>query len=123
MPAASALLRHAPRSHATGLQKPVREGPDRRLISKTTSYGSKLRDNLPFSLTKSSPEDDSAREKTNYTKRQYWSSGDRELMLGGTSSVESELHPANSVKTNVTTGPFGEHCDGKVHLRVDLEQG
>ena len=92
-------------------------------MSKTTSYASKLRDTLPSSRSTSSPENDDRRKKTNFTKRQYWFLGDREPMSDGKGSHGFELYPAQSVKTNVTTGPLGDHCDGKIHLRVDLEQG
>ena len=110
MPATSVLFRHA-LPHAT------------RLLSKTTSYASKFRSNIPPSLSKGSQEDGGIEKVTNYAKRQYRNLGDRELMLSDNESHILGLYSAQSVKTDVTTGSLGDHSDGKIHLRVDLEQG
>lgn len=110
MPATSVLLRHA-LPHAT------------RLLSKTTSYASKLSGTLPISLSESSYGDDRHGEGANRTKRRYWNLGDRELTPSDNESHKLELYGAQSVKTNVTTGPLRDHPDSKIHLRVDLEQG
>jgi len=110
MPATSVFLRHA-LPHAT------------KLLSRFTSYSSRLRNTLPSSQSKGSHRDDGHRKTTNRVDGPYTNQGNRELVPSGKESYNLELHSAQSVKTSVTTGSLGGHDDDRIHLRVDLEQG
>lgn len=108
IPAVSVFLRHAI-SHAT------------KLLSRFTSYSSKLLNTLPSSHSKDG--DYSHRKTTNCVDGSYTNLGDQKRFPSSKESYNLELYSARSVKTNATTGSLGDHDDDRIHLRVDLQQG
>ena len=96
-----------------------------KLLSKPTSYFSKLRNNVSSGQSHGPQEDNSKKKATDRTDGPYRNLGDWGPTMRGKDKelYDLELGSLQAVKTKVVAAPFEDYDDDRIHLRVDLEQG